>query len=408
MKFTFMSLNYLPSTGGLISYINNFSKYLFEVEGIKKDDIRVISTDGKDSTLKSDSYVNGFLVKRIRAFKFNKAFYLFSPLKVTRNIIKDLKKMKFEKNEIIVIRHLYFAFAINKVFKNKAKTIYILPLIAPRLQRMNISQVGIIKKLYYFFIIPQLYYIEKYALKNIENIAVLSESKKKELANYYNISENKIEVIYPGVDTEKYKPLSNYMEKKEILKEFGLLNLIDSKIIITVCRLTSEKNISFLIKALEKIDDVNFKLIIVGDGPLRADIEKEIVQRNLKNKIILLGFRTDVELLYRISDVFVLPSKYEGFGHVFLEALSSGVPCIGLKNNPPEFITATEEIIENGKNGFYVNGNNSLELSNCLNGVLNNDKLLYELKLEARKSIERKFTWDKHLEGIIKKVSSGE
>ena len=99
--------------------------------------------------------------------------------------------------------------------------------------------------------------------------------------------------------------------------------------------------------------------------------------------------------------MFVLPSKYEGFGHVYLEALASGIPCIGLRSNPPDIITATEEIIETGVNGFAVDGSSISEMIACLNRMLQNDELLNYLKENSRTSVLNKFTWEKHIESIL-------
>ena len=67
-----------------------------------------------------------------------------------------------------------------------------------------------------------------------------------------------------------------------------------------------------------------------------------------------MGNRADVERFYSIADVFVLPSTYEGFGQVFLEAMASGVPCIGLSSDYPNIIVACDEIIRDGRTGYLA------------------------------------------------------
>lgn len=406
MRITFMSLNYIPSTGGLVSYIKNLCQYMTE-QG-NEDRIRIITTDAKDPRLCENEYINGVNVRRIRAFKFSKFLYLFAPFQTVKNIMKELGEIEFDDDEIIIIRHLYFAYAASKVLQKNMNKIYIIPLIAPRLQKMNKSQVGWIKKLYYSFIIPQLDKIERYALKNINYVGVLSHSKKNEVADYYDLPRGKINIIYPGIDIKKFRPLKETNERERLLKDLNLMNLSNTKVLVTVCRLVSEKNMDYLIKAIKEIKGHEFKLIIVGDGPLKDSIQKQINTLGLSEKIIFLGFRDDVELLYRISDVFILPSKYEGFGHVFLEALACGIPCIGLKNNPPQFITATDEIIDNGVNGFIVDGRDHLELSASIIKLISNEELLEEFKKKARIKVERNFTWEKHLEEIKRIICKGE
>lgn len=406
MKVTLMSLNYLPSTGGLVSYIRNLIEYL-KIDG-SITEIRIITTDGKRSELEECVEIDGVTIKRIRAYKFSKFLTPIAPYMAVKNIISELKKMDFHEDEIIIIRHLYFAYAASKVIKHNNKKIYVVPLVAPRLQLMNLSQVGILKKIYYLIIIPQLYKIEKFAIQNINNVAVLSESKGKEIAEYYNYSLKKIGVVYPGINIDKFRPIINLDEKEKLIKNLELSIRIDQKIIITVCRIVSEKNIEYLLSALKNIKYNDYKLLIVGDGPLKEELVSYSKKICVDDKVIFLGFRNDVELLYRISDVFVLPSKYEGFGHVYLEALASGLPCIGLKNNPPKFITATEEIIIEKVNGYIVNGDDTNSLTEVLDELLSNESLLLNLKSNAREDVVKRFTWKSHFEKIQKIVAKGD
>ena len=398
MRFTIMSLNYLPNKGGLVSYAKNVSEYL--LNGLHSESVQIITTDGKDAELCSEEYIDGVKIKRIRAFQYPKLLYFISPFVVSNRIKRALGGIRFEEDEVIVIRHLYFAYAASKAITNNRKKIYIIPLVAPKLQKINMSEVNFIRKAYYWLIIPQLHKIEKRALDKIDYIGVLSESKREEVSEFYNIPKRKIRVVYPGVDIEQFRPLQDLNEKEKILDSFGLRELLSCKVILTVCRLASEKNIHFLLEALTRVD-ASFHLLIVGDGPLRVNLQEYAEQLDLGDKVTFLGFRDDVNLLYRIADVFVLPSKYEGFGHVYLEALASGIPCIGLRSNPPDIITATEEIIETGVNGFAVDGSSISEMIACLNRMLQNDELLNYLKENSRTSVLNKFTWEKHIESIL-------
>ena len=85
----------------------------------------------------------------------------------------------------------------------------------------------------------------------------------------------------------------------------------------------------FLLDIFQKIaDKTDAKLLLVGDGRLRADIEKKIQQLHLEDKVILTGVRNDVAELLQAMDVFVFPSIYEGLPVTIIEAQAAGLPCL--------------------------------------------------------------------------------
>lgn len=90
------------------------------------------------------------------------------------------------------------------------------------------------------------------------------------------------------------------------------------------------KNHFFLLKVFEKILSVipSAHLVLVGDGPLRPDIEKSIRELGLDNSVILTGVRDDVNRIMSMFDVLCLPSLYEGLGIVLIEAQAMGISCV--------------------------------------------------------------------------------
>ena len=394
MKISLMTLNYLPNKGGLVSYVQNISK-----EIAKSSHSTVVhTTDGKNRELPELERIDGIQVYRHRVLSMKGIFKLFTPFLVPLKLYSRFK-LNLDKDEYVIIRHLYFAMALS-LFKKRDNFIYIIPLIAPRLQRMNIKQVNTFKKMYYYFLIPQLYLIEKFALNRIKNIATLSDTKKEEIVEFYNISSNKVHVIPPGVDLEKFKPLVSQDEKETILKNEGLEVLKEFKIILTVCRLSNEKNVTYAIDMISHMGE-GFKLVIVGDGEESSKLKKYVIDKELDDKVIFVGFKSNTEDFYRIADVFILPSKYEGFGHVYLEAMASGIPCIGLQHNPPNIITATQEIIKQNQTGFIDKGENSEELANKLISWFQNPLLVQEYRKNCRTYVEENHSWNTHLTSII-------
>jgi len=220
----------------------------------------------------------------------------------------------------------------------------------------------------------------------------LTQEAKKELLEV-GISEKKIKLIPNGVDSNKYKPVSN--EQKSQLKEkYGLNNKI---IGITVCRLIPRKGVDILIKLWAEISNTasKYTLIIIGDGKERKKLELLIKRKNVTKQIILKGNCPEDEVLtyLQLSDFFLLPSKSEGISNAMLEAMSCALPVIAFR------IGGTEDLIENGANGLLCEvGNLECYMRNLL--VLLTDKeMRSNLGFQARKKIVNEYS----LETIAKK-----
>ena len=120
-----------------------------------------------------------------------------------------------------------------------------------------------------------------------------------------------------------------------------------------VSRLTQEKNIYFLLKGIRHIKDnskVAFKCIIIGDGPEKENILKNIEDQGLKDTVILVGLVSPVEVCnyYRASDIFVFSSQSETQGMVILEAMAGKCAVVAIRSS------GIEDIIQNEYNGFMT------------------------------------------------------
>ncbi len=142
-------------------------------------------------------------------------------------------------------------------------------------------------------------------------------------ATYSQKYADKIKVINNGINFDKYKFDENI--RKEVRKTYELENQFT---VIHIGRFCEEKNHEFLIKIFNKIKqkNPNSKLILAGDGEYREKIEKLCRDLNIYNDVLFLGNRSDVNNLLKAADVFIFPSKSEGFGMAVIEAQASGLP----------------------------------------------------------------------------------
>ena len=148
----------------------------------------------------------------------------------------------------------------------------------------------------------------------------------------------KIEIINNAVDTKVFYPDDSIREK--IRTEFNIGK--DTLVVGHVARMCEIKNQSFLLEIIAQMKNINkdCKLLFVGDGELRQQVENKIKELGIENDVILTGERNDVADLLRAMDVFVLTSFSEGLGLCAIEAQACGLPCV-LSNAVPKLADIT-------------------------------------------------------------------
>jgi glycosyltransferase involved in cell wall biosynthesis len=160
------------------------------------------------------------------------------------------------------------------------------------------------------------------------------------------VRPDKVKIIYNGVDLKKYDVGVN---RKDILKSVGVDDP-EKTVFITPAAFRYEKGHETLITAIAKYEAMldNCIFLFAGDGLLRAKIEQMVKDLNLQSKIIFLGNRTDVIVLLKASNVFVLPSYFEGLPRSVAEAMAAGLPVIATA------VSGTPELVDNGVTGLLV------------------------------------------------------
>ena len=206
------------------------------------------------------------------------------------------------------------------------------------------------------------------------------------------------QVIYNGIDTTifKKKEDTNYREK------LGISN--DAAVITFVGRLIYAKGVQDLISAFSRIKDTTpeIKLLIVGGGPYRAELEKLAHQTDSHSSILFLGQKNQDEIIDVLSatDIFVNPSYSEGLGISVMEAASIGLPIIATD------IGGTREIITTDKTGVLVKAGDVGQLAEELGRLHANAELRGKIGKNARILAEQKFNWDKITGEYIKLYTS--
>ena len=160
------------------------------------------------------------------------------------------------------------------------------------------------------------------------------------------------------------------------------------KEIVTVGRLTAQKNHRILIDAFSEIVKAHseYTLKIYGEGPLKTELESHIKKLGLMEKVKLMGTRKEVMKYVNESSVFILPSDFEGFPNVLIEAMATGLPVIS-----SDFSTGVARtLINDGDNGYLFNVNDKQSLIDAMSKLLDRETQFIEIG-QRNKEIASKY-----------------
>jgi len=195
--------------------------------------------------------------------------------------------------------------------KNKPKVIY------------TLHGFHIIRKR--FFLKQPLILLEKFLNHWTDILVCVSEADKKLVLKYKTILPSKIKIIKNGINVNTFQANQNLIKKAK--KELKLEN---NFVLAVIGRLHPQKDFSTILEALKIISSKisKIKLLIIGDGPLRKQLEREVKHLELDKYVEFLGFRKDIPVLINLSDIVILSTKWEGLPLVPLEAEACKKPII--------------------------------------------------------------------------------
>jgi len=210
-----------------------------------------------------------------------------------------------------------------------------------------------------------------YKFPNVRKIITVSKGIEKKLNNNYNLKNTK--TIYNPIDL------------KLISQKLLAQKPVDFDYILAVGRLSRQKGFDILINAFAKSNLKNkTKLIILGEGKERKNLEKLIIELNLEKQVLLHG-KVDNPFIYmKHARFFVLSSRFEGFGIVIIEALACETPVIATNRE-----SGPSEIISHEKNGLLIPVEDENALKQAMEQLFYNNKLYQKLKENAAISVKK-------------------
>lgn len=204
--------------------------------------------------------------------------------------------------------------------------------------------------------------IDRFIYSKLDFIGCISEGVSDSLSVYLGKSD-RFKVIHNGIDLSAFKKSNTKLENYFFSKA--------DKVIVQVSSFRIQKDQETLINAL-KILPSDFKLLLVGDGPLRMDREEQVERLGLTHRIMFLGIRNDIPEILNVSDIVVLSSHYEGFGLVIVEGMASKTPVIASN------IPGLKEIVKNF--GLLFEKGNPNDLAQKIQSLYKDEKYYQQVQ----------------------------
>jgi glycosyltransferase involved in cell wall biosynthesis len=217
-------------------------------------------------------------------------------------------------------------------------------------------------------------YFERKSLKKADAIIAISEEVVREIQTVNPKLLNKTQLIYNGISPQSQDENMAYCPSR----------------LLFVGRLTEIKGLQSLIEAIQWVDP-KLELVIIGDGPLRPELERQISQMGLEKRIKLLGSRNRKDVLQwmRASFSLILPSFHESLGIVLLETNSCGRPILASN------VEGIREVVTHGQNGYLFPAGQPLEMARMINRLLDSPEEAQKMGQWGKQFVLDKFNWEK-------------
>jgi glycosyltransferase involved in cell wall biosynthesis len=238
--------------------------------------------------------------------------------------------------------------------------------------------------------------IDLLALRFFHKVIAVSESLRQYLI-VAGLSPKKVITVHNAIDLEIFTSSVSFHNNKALIEnqlEIGS----DQNIVSIIGRLTSQKGHRYFLESAGRVLEVfpEARFLIIGDGPLREELEGLSLSLGIAQAVRFLGYRQDVATLMSMSDVIVMPSLREGLPYVLLEALALARPVVGTP------VGGIPEVVKHGETGFLVPPKDSESLAEAVIQILRNPKEAAKLGERGRELVSREF----NVETMVRKTAA--
>jgi glycosyltransferase involved in cell wall biosynthesis len=231
--------------------------------------------------------------------------------------------------------------------------------------------------------------LERWLMKGTDAVVASAGSVKDHYVAQVGADADRIEVIYNAVD---WAQLQTTMARDEFRTSIGVP--LDAPAAGIIARLTEQKAHRVLFEAMTNTELSALHLIVVGDGELRGDLQSRAVSLGIAGRVHFLGARRDLGNILAASDIFAMPSYWEGLPLSMVLAMGAGLPVVASR------VAGIPEVVNDGVNGLLVDAGDSTQLARALGTLVNDGELRSRLGAAARTFVLPRFGIDGYVASI--------
>lgn len=213
-------------------------------------------------------------------------------------------------------------------------------------------------------------------------IVAISERVRKQLRQHYDVPNERIVTIPNGINLARFDP-KNASSRTEVRREFGIS--LETPLVLFVGSQYQLKGLEFAIRALAEMNTRAVLLVVGGDSA--APFKRLAEQLGVSERVVFAGSRNDLPRIYPAADAFVLPTLYETFALVCVEAMASGLPVLACP------VGGIEDYLRDGENGFHIK-RDSHDIAARLDLLLN-DAGLHQRLRDGGLATAKDYAWEK-------------
>ncbi|MCP4749998.1 MAG: glycosyltransferase [Proteobacteria bacterium] len=226
--------------------------------------------------------------------------------------------------------------------------------------------------------------MQKILFRLVDGVITVSGDLKHRLAKTFNVGEDLFQPIINGVDLDKFS-VADVSTRNRLRASLGAPE--DACLIGSVGRLVDVKRFDLLIDGLAALrrNGSNIHMIIIGDGPLRSDLQERIDKERMNDHFFLAGRKDNVNDYLSALDIFALTSDFEGISNTILEAMAVGLPVIASN------VGGNPEIVSGGRTGLLFEAGDVDQFKEVANRLILDNALREKMGAAARNDIIRQF-----------------
>jgi UDP-glucose:(heptosyl)LPS alpha-1,3-glucosyltransferase len=227
--------------------------------------------------------------------------------------------------------------------------------------------------------------------KGCKVVMTNSELVKRNIIEHYMMDPEKIVVIYNGVDTSRFNPKVKEKYRKSLRNKYSIKK--DEIVLVFVSNNFKLKRLDLVLEAMALLKNNRIRLFVIGADNHRT-YQRWTINNSLGDQVLFLGPKRNIEKYYAASDIFVLPTLYDAFANVCLEAMACGLPIITSDSN------GAADLIRDNENGYILKTQTADELAARIKALEDKSD---RVRMGAAAAAEAaSFTMEKHISEVLK------